>query len=169
MSLEIVDQWSATIEELTNLHKDVIQCLISGFEKAVLSGEKLTIVKGALKHGEWLPWIANRLPYSQRTAWEYMAAFEQQDSIRPKLEAASNLNWRTLTSSGSNGNGKTPQLHESSFYFHSIRLSSKLMLEINHELKDHPIETWDRGKCQSLAAALEPAAELYQRLKLQIA
>ncbi len=162
--------WKDTVEEITKYHLETISHLKSGFESAVIVGEILTRVKGALKHGEWLPWIETRLPFSQRSAWDYMAAFDQQLDIRPKLEAASNLNWRSLIGTKNGAEPRNPQqLHESNFYFHSIRATQRLMGEINHEIKDHPVDSWERDKCQSLAAALEPLAELYQRLKAMIA
>ncbi len=165
MSLELAGQWAPTVEEITNLHSEIAPIFLTAFEKAVRIGEILTQVRGALKHGEWLPWVSDHLPFSHRTAWDYLSAFERQDVIRPKLEAASNLNWRTLVSSNGNGEHNPAQLHESNFYSRSIRLTQSLMGEINHELKDHPLETWGRDKWISVAAATEPVAELHQRIK----
>jgi hypothetical protein len=160
------NQWAPTVERLHSHYKASAAGLITAFNEAVFAGEILTQVKGALRHGEWLPWIEEYAPFSQRTAWDFMSAFERQAEIRPKLEANANLNWRSVVNAGSNGSiDKPQQLHESNFYFHSIKLTQRLMGDINHEIKDHPLETWQGDKIQSLAAALEPAALLYDKLK----
>ena len=75
----------------------------------------------------------------------------------------------TLTGSIPMPQGHGPQqLHESNFYSRSIKLTQALMGDINHEIKDRPIESWERDRLVSLAAAIEPLAELYGKLKALI-
>ncbi len=158
--------WAATIQELDSLYQEFKASRDTAIEKGIEIGEMLTKVKGALKHGEWLPWLSEFAPFSQQMAWYYVTAYEHRDEIRAILLSGGNFTFRQL----SNGEVRKPQqLHESNFYFHSIKLTQRLMGDINHELKDHPLETWDRDKWISLAAATEPLAELHQRLKALIA
>ncbi len=159
--------WAATVEEIHSLHSELIGLVGKTIENAARMGQILLHVKGAVKHGEWLPWLEEFAPFSRQSADNYIWIFENKN----KLLNVSNLSEAYRLKLQSNGavDHKPQQLHESNFYFHSIKLTQRLMGDINHELKDHPIETWERDKCQSLAAALEPAAELYQRLKALIA
>ncbi len=159
------NQWASAVQEISVLHREFEASLRTAIEKGIEIGKTLTRVKGALKHGEFLPWLEEFAPFSQRMAYYYVAAYDQRDQIQSKLATGCNFTFKEL--SGSNGDVRIEpqQLHESNFYFHSIKLTQRLMGDINHELKDHPLETWQGDKIQSLAAALEPAALLYDKLK----
>ncbi len=164
MSLELA-QWADTVEEIRNLHDQNCQSVRTSIVNGIRIGEILTQVKGALKHGEFLPWVESHAPFRQRMAAYYISAFERKDEILSKLATVANFGYRLLDGNNGNGDHPTPQLHESNFYSRSIRLTQSLMGEINHELKDHPLETWGRDKWISVAAATEPVAELHQRIK----
>ncbi len=159
--------WAATVTEIHSLHDELNGLAVKSVGLAARIGEILLHVKGAVKHGEWLPWLQEFAPFSRQSADNYIWIFENKD----KLLNISNLSeaYRLKLQSNGDGGHKPQQLHESNFYFHSIRATQRLMGEINHEIKDHPVDSWERDKCQSLAAALEPLAELYQRLKSMIA
>ncbi len=155
--------WTETVRDLHFLNTELNGLAVKSIGLAARIGEILVHVKGAVKHGEWLPWVDSFAPFSRRTAENYIYIFENKD----KFANVANLSEAYQLKLQSNGDGdhKPQQLHESNFYFHSIKLTQRLMGDINQELKDHPIETWQRDKCQSLAAALEPAALLYDKLK----
>ncbi len=157
------NQWEATVQSIHELHSSLNGLAQKTIAVAAAIGEILIHVKGAVKHGEWLPWIDSFAPFSRRTAENYIYIFENKD----KFANVANLSEAYQLKLQSNGDGehKPQQLHESNFYFHSIKLTQRLMGDINHELKDHPLETWQGDKIQSLAAALEPAALLYDKLK----
>ncbi len=168
MSLELAGQWTDTVEEICNLHQGILCQARTSLSNAIRIGELLTLSKGGLKHGEWLPWVEKNLPFTIMTVSRYVRIYEMRDD--PRLNNVLNLSdaySKALISSGNdNGNGNgAAQLHESNFYSRSIRLTQSLMGEINHELKDHPLETWGRDKWISVAAATEPVAELHQRIK----
>ncbi len=158
--------WTATVQEIHSLHDELNGLAHKTIAAAARIGEILVHVKGAVKHGEWLPWIDSFAPFSRRTAENYIYIFENKD----KFANIANLSEAYQLKLQSNGAGdhKPQQLHESNFYFHSIKLTQKLMGDINHEIKDHPLETWGRDKWVSLAAATEPLAELHERLKTLI-
>lgn len=159
--------WIETVTEIHSLNSELNGLAHKTLAIASRIGELLTHVRGAVKHGEWLPWLDQHAPFSRKSADNYIWVFENQS----KLVNVANLSEAYHLRLQSNGDGdhKPQQLHESNFYFHSIRLTQRLMGDINHEIKDHPVDSWERDKCQSLAAALEPLAELYQRLKSMIA
>ncbi len=157
------NQWTETVRDLHFLNTELNGLAIKSVGLAARIGEILVHVKGAVKHGEWLPWLEEFAPFSRQSADNYIWIFENKD----KLLNVGNLSeaYRLKLQSNGDGEHKPQQLHESNFYFHSIKLTQRLMGDINHELKDHPIETWQSDKIQSLAAALEPAALLYDKLK----
>ncbi len=161
------NQWTPTILELENLHGIAAGHAKESILAGIQIGEILTRVKGALKHGQWLPWIEELAPFSQPMAWYYVAAYERRDEIKAKLLMGNNFNYKLLLNSESNGTGdhRPQELHESNFYFHSIKLTQRLMGDINHELKDHPMQSWEKDRLISLAAALEPLATLFEDLQ----
>jgi hypothetical protein len=159
--------WTETVRDLHFLNNELNGLAVKSVGLAARIGEILVHVKGAVKHGEWLPWLEEFAPFSRQSADNYVWIFENKD----KLLNVGNLSeaYRLKMQTNGDGEHKPQQLHESNFYFHSIKLTQRLMGDINHELKDHPLETWGRDKWVSLAAATEPLAELHQRLKALIA
>ncbi len=155
--------WAATVQEIHSLNSELNGLAVKTVGLAARIGEILVHVKGAVKHGEWLPWLEEFAPFSRQSADNYIWIFENKD----KLLNVGNLSeaYRLKLQSNGDGGHNPQRLHESNFYFNSIKLTQRLMGDINHEIKDHPIETWQSDKIQSLAAALEPAALLYGRLK----
>ncbi len=158
--------WAATVTEIHSLHDELNGLAVKSVGLAARIGEILIHVKGAVKHGEWLPWLEQFAPFSRQSADNYIWIFENI----AKLLNVSNLSeaYRLKLQSNGDGDHKPQQLHESNFYSHSIGLTQKLMGKINGELKDHPIETWGRDNWISIAAATEPIAELHSRLKTLI-
>jgi signal recognition particle subunit SRP54 len=64
------------LDEIRQLHSDILQAARTTLDKAIRIGELLTTVKAQCKHGEWLPWVQANLPFSERTAQNYMRAAE---------------------------------------------------------------------------------------------
>jgi len=87
MEKEKVRRLFSRVAEITSLHKQIIASLRRSMQDAIRIGELLTEIKAELKHGEWLPWIKQSLPFSQQTANRYMRIYEN----REKLLNVSNL------------------------------------------------------------------------------
>lgn len=62
----------------------------SAVQHAIQAGEKLTEAKGLVGHGEWLPWLQQNFPGSERTARNYMrlAANRQRVADLPSIREA---------------------------------------------------------------------------------
>lgn len=152
-------------DEIRSLHESIVGHARQSLDNAIRIGEILTQVKSVLKHGQWLDWLEKSVPFSQRTAYNYMTCFERREAF--KVADITNLTkayGQILSSNGAES--REPQrLHESNFYVESVRYTQTLMGKINHEIKDRPIDSWSRDNWISLAAALEPLAELYGKLK----
>lgn len=86
-----------SVEEITTLHGEIVSAAISSLSKASRIGELLTQERERLKHGEWLPWIKANLPFTDRTARNYIRVYENRDRL--KMESVSDLTgaYRLLT------------------------------------------------------------------------
>jgi hypothetical protein len=74
---------------IVKLHDEIIGLAKDALVKAIEVGDQLTKVKNKLKHGEWLPWLESNVPFTDRTANEYMRCFARRKQL--KLEMISSL------------------------------------------------------------------------------
>jgi hypothetical protein len=77
------------IGEIRRLHNEILDSLKMSLEKAIRIGELLTEQKGTLKHGEFGIWVKENLPFTNRTAENYMRAYRESDRL--KNETVSDL------------------------------------------------------------------------------
>ncbi|MBW8015041.1 MAG: DUF3102 domain-containing protein [Planctomycetes bacterium] len=75
------------VNEILTLHNEIAGYLKMSVEKAVKIGRLLQEQKSALPHGEFVGWIELNMPFSDRTARNYMRLHENRD----KLETVSDL------------------------------------------------------------------------------
>ena len=80
----------STIQEIVTLHQEIAGHLKISLEKAIKIGELLTEQKESLKHGQFTPWIKDNLPFTDRTARNYMRLYHARDKL--KTERVSDLN-----------------------------------------------------------------------------
>lgn len=79
----------APVQEITSLHHEIVAAAVSSLEKATRIGELLTQERVRLEHGQWLPWIKKNLPFTDRTARNYLRVYNNRDKI--KTETVSDL------------------------------------------------------------------------------
>lgn len=84
------------VQEITTLHNEISGYLRVTLDKAVRIGELLTEQKNELKHGEFIPWAEDNLPFDIRTAQRYMRVYRKKpelkyDSVSYLTEAYSKL------------------------------------------------------------------------------
>lgn len=86
--------------EILRLHGEIVTAARQTLKLAMRAGELLAGVRAELPHGEWLPWCKANLPFSDRTARNYIRVYEQRDL--PKLENVSSLSavYAVLNSNG---------------------------------------------------------------------
>ena len=77
------------VEEITILHNDIAGHLRQSLDKAIRIGELLKEQKDNLKHGDFMKWVSDNLPFTDRTARNYMRLFENRDKL--KTETVSTL------------------------------------------------------------------------------
>lgn len=64
------------------LHDEIKRNLLSTLNKALRIGQLLSIQKDKLKHGEFTTWVKQNLPFSDRTARNYMRLFRERDKLK---------------------------------------------------------------------------------------
>lgn len=84
-----MDIEKSRVDEITALHLEIMGYLKQSLEKAIRIGELLTEQKKSLGHGEFTPWIKANLPFTARTARNYMRVFKERDRL--KTETVSDL------------------------------------------------------------------------------
>ena len=62
---------------------------VSAVDQAVIAGDALAAARSKLRHGQWLPWLAEHWRYSQRLAYQYIAVANLQRAAN--LEGLSSI------------------------------------------------------------------------------
>jgi len=69
-------------KKIIYLHEKIIGNIVSALINAIRIGQLLTSQKQQLKHGDFTPWVAQNLPFSQRTARNYMLVFRERHKLK---------------------------------------------------------------------------------------
>lgn len=77
------------IQEIKQLHSEIAGYTKITLDKAIRIGELLTAQKAELKHGKFMSWIKDNLPFSDRTARDYMKIFVNREKL--KMASVANL------------------------------------------------------------------------------
>ena len=75
--------------QIIALREEVAQHLRTSLEKAIEIGRLLAEQKAALAHGKFGPWVTENLPFSTRTARNYMRVYNERSRL--KTETLSDL------------------------------------------------------------------------------
>lgn len=87
------------VDEICLLHRDILESARTTLNKAVRVGELLAEQKAKLKHGQWLPWIAENLPFDRATAANYMRVYTRRDELKCKTVLHLSNAYRLLSAS----------------------------------------------------------------------
>lgn len=72
---------AGAVDEIKALHAEVEAAMRAALPKAIRIGELLTDAKASLQHGEWGEWCEQNLPFTVRTASNYMKVFAKQHEL----------------------------------------------------------------------------------------
>ena len=72
-------------QEIVRLHSEVVGHLRQSLEKAIRIGLLLSEQKQVLKHGEFIPWLEANIPFTDRTARNYMRLYQERDRIKTEM------------------------------------------------------------------------------------
>ena len=70
------------ISEIHELHAEIGGYLRMTLDKAIRIGELLTEQKVGMEHGTWLPWLQENVPFSERTARDYLRFYDQREELK---------------------------------------------------------------------------------------
>lgn len=158
----------SAVEEINQLHSEILAHARKSLDHAIRIGELLTLAKKTLKHGNWLSWIEDELPFSQPTAWRYMQCFDQRDRL--ELFKLNNLSQVYVAIASKNGEeDKEPQkLHEPNFHSQAVRLRQNLVALFNHHLQRRPLKVWHTEEVYDLFCSLQPMTEICRQLEMEL-
>ncbi|GBF52088.1 hypothetical protein LPTSP4_36260 [Leptospira ryugenii] len=69
------------VRMIINLHESVIGGMKNVLQNAMALGEELHKIKENIGHGNWIPWIEKNLPFSERSARNYISIYKNRDSL----------------------------------------------------------------------------------------
>lgn len=61
-----------TVRDIDTITGEILEAKRVGGEAIITIGQRLIEAKALLSHGEWLPWLAEQVEYSERTAQKFM-------------------------------------------------------------------------------------------------
>lgn len=70
-------------KEVIALHNEINEALKTSLPKAIRIGEILADIRSNSKHGEWLPWVKDNLPFSDETARKYQRLYQNREKFQP--------------------------------------------------------------------------------------
>jgi hypothetical protein len=73
---------AASIRQIKTLHADILEAARTSLPKAIQIGGLLSSIKARMERGQWLPWLKKNLPFSERTAQNYIRCFAQKDRLK---------------------------------------------------------------------------------------
>ena len=87
-------------QEIARLHTEVLSCVKVGLETAIRIGELLTQQKEKLGHGYFTRWINANLPFTDRTARNYMRLYEGRDRLKTETVSVLTEGYKLLAFPG---------------------------------------------------------------------
>lgn len=66
---------------IIELHESIIGGMRNVLQNAMTLGEELSIIKDNLGHGNWLPWLEENVPFSERSARNYINIFKNRELL----------------------------------------------------------------------------------------
>ena len=101
----------AVVKEIAKLHGEILIAARMSLSKAIRIGQLLNRVRASRK-GNWLKWIADNAPFSDKTARNYISVYQRRAEL--KLENVSNLSEAyALLSAPTKGAGSTKRVRAS--------------------------------------------------------
>jgi hypothetical protein len=83
-NLEILDATNETdcVDEICRLHGEIFQQAEAMLVKVLRVGELLVQQKQKLPHGQFTKWVEENLPFTTRTAQNYMKVFRNKEQLK---------------------------------------------------------------------------------------
>jgi len=85
------------VQEIIQLHNQLGSYLRLGLSNAIRIGQLLTEQKDNLSYGEFTPWVRDNLPFTDRTARNYMRVYRERDRLRTENVSVLTEGYKLLT------------------------------------------------------------------------
>lgn len=85
------------VGQIRELYDESVQYYKKSVAHAIKIGELLSLKKEELSHGEWLPWVTANLPFSERSARNYISLYQNREQLKTASVADLNSAYKALT------------------------------------------------------------------------
>ena len=99
MNNTIISVKQEVVEEICALHERIAVHVRATLQDAIRIGQLLTEQKEALPHGEFTRWIVGNLPFTDRTARNYMHLYGERGRLETETVSALSEAYRLLKES----------------------------------------------------------------------
>lgn len=151
--------------EIVRLHGEILDAYRGSIEKGFRIGELLTEQKAKLDHGEWLTWLEENVPFTDRTARNYARLYDQRDRFKEENIAALGAAYRLLTES------EKPTKSETSFRSEPVAAAPAVAQNATADPPPPEAEpelvTTEKAAPWSLARAIDTALDCIDALILE--
>ena len=171
------------IDKITELHNEIGGYLKITLDKAIEIGGLLSGQKAELNHGEWLPWVNDNLPFSERLARDYMRFHERRDEFKSANLADLTAARKALTDAGTSETTETNSLASTlwEFFYRDLLdisetiesmmdsyLKADIIEAVKMEIPSIPGEIWQAVdayiKVATDISRLSKAVDLFRKL-----
>ena len=90
-------------DEIVRLHGEIEGLFKMSLDKAMRIGELLAEQKATMKHGEFTPWVKGNLPFTDRTARNYMRVYRNQKRLKTETVSVLGQAYRLLSGQEEDG------------------------------------------------------------------
>jgi hypothetical protein len=133
-------------EEIINLHDEISQQVKSILPKIMRIGELLVEQKQKMQHGQFTQWVTDNLPFSVRTAQNYMKVFLNKEQLKNENVSLLSDAYNILKLPRGQFNEKEDKDEKKYFFTISIFSEEKEVLEIAVDLAKKLYETESNSK-----------------------
>lgn len=149
------------VQEITQLHNANIGALRTSVETAIRIGGLLVEQKAELVHGNWQQWVAKNLPFSIRTATNYMKIFEDRARLKTATVAGLAKAYGPLYGPKPKRPGRpTPEPAGKPPKEHTITLTLKQFQQVD-KYKAKLAELFPRAKGSIASLLVQAARQVY--------
>lgn len=85
------------ISEITSLHDQIVAAARTSLDSAIRIGELPAGIKKTLRHGDWGTWVKQNLPFTIRTATNYLRVFSGRDRLKSETVSDLTAAYRVLS------------------------------------------------------------------------
>lgn len=69
------------VRKIIDLHESIIGGMKNVLQNAMVLGEELSKIKETIGHGKWLPWLEENVPFSERSARNYINIYRNRELL----------------------------------------------------------------------------------------